>query len=540
MRPNVNKHLNRRLFLRGLGGAAVAAPFLSSLGGRSTLGQAASEVTPRRLIVMFTHHGCLTDRWFPTTAYGTLRANDLMGTSLEALSPHASKLLVPRGIRAMNEWGLTATLGQGNGAHVQTMGSYFTCAPVTPHAPDPSTATFAQRLEAMPIAPSLDHVCARQMSPNGQPLLLRVGGATDSPSTAISYSAAEVPYAGLGSLAEAMASIAGLTPAETFHALRRQNVVDLVKDDLATLRSADMSMSDKRKLEAWAELLHQASAAVATGNCTPELAAALGLSEANIAAHDGTSSDPVATKVTDELDGADLYSNLAVLAAVCDPSRVIVLKYPANHRFSALDIAMDADSLAHRVGSAEIGGSCVENVNEQLETIDRYYAQKFAHLVAQLDAFEEGEGTLLDNTATVWFQEFSDGSAFNLNNMPIIQAGSCGGYFKTGQAVNLHDGEPELHRGNSTAACGAGIDPEDFKSAGTPAEIGNAPINKYYCNLMNAIGVRAGTDGFAEAGGTQEVTHYGIYDDTTDFASGGQNPPRINNPGGFAELRANS
>ena len=44
---------------------------------------------------------------------------------------------------------------------------------------------------------------------------------------------------------------------------------------------------------------------------------------------------------------------------------------------------------------------------------------------------------MLDNTATVWFQEMSDGNSHNLNNMPILQAGSCGGYFKTGAAVNV-------------------------------------------------------------------------------------------------------
>ena len=56
-------------------------------------------------------------------------------------------------------------------------------------------------------------------------------------------------------------------------------------------------------------------------------------------------------------------------------------------------------------------------------------------LVGKLDGFTEGSGTVLDNSATVWFQEMSDGDSHNLNNLPILQAGSCGGYFKTGQAV---------------------------------------------------------------------------------------------------------
>lgn len=77
-------------------------------------------------------------------------------------------------------------------------------------------------------------------------------------------------------------------------------------------------------------------------------------------------------------------------------------------------------------------------------------------------------------------------------------------------------------------------------SAGTPDEYGNAPINKYFCNLMNAIGVQADATGFPAPGGDQEVIRYGMYDRTQDFVGGGTNPPHIHDPGGFVELRANT
>jgi hypothetical protein len=56
--------------------------------------------------------------------------------------------------------------------------------------------------------------------------------------------------------------------------------------------------------------------------------------------------------------------------------------------------------------------------------------------------------------------------------------------------------------------------------------------------LMNALGVKAGPDGFAAPGGAAEVTHFGMYDRTEDFVHGGTNPPKINSPGGFDALRA--
>src|SRR5690606_27692953 len=100
----MKKNLHRRLFLRGLGGAAVAAPFLSSVAERAAKAAGTAVDTPRRLIVMFTHYGCLTNRWFPAVSHGPLSAADYQATTLKHLASFAPKLLMPRGIRAMNEW----------------------------------------------------------------------------------------------------------------------------------------------------------------------------------------------------------------------------------------------------------------------------------------------------------------------------------------------------------------------------------------------------------------------------------------------------
>lgn len=529
----------------------MAAPFLGSVTARVARGQDAPATDPRRLVVMFTHYGCLTDRWFPENSHGPLSAADLAGTSIEALAPHVNKLLMPRGIRAMNEWTFDASLGQGNDPNLQVVGSYFTCVPVYPHTNDPFSFESATKFNAKPTAPSLDHVCAQQLSPGGIPLFMRVGGVSDSTQSCITYSAADQPFAGLGSPTEAFSALTGLfVPGEemspdSYRAVRGASVVDLVKDDLETLERVDMSAADRRKLEAWKQLLHETGGVVGSTGCNETLAGSLGLTEENLGVYGSSAaagSDRVTAQVADNLDGADLFSNIAVLAALCDQNRVIFLKYPANYVYAGLGMTLESHSMANRTGSANMGGTCVEGVNDMIMTIDRYYAEKFAHLVGQLDSIEEGEGTLLDNTAAVWFQEFSDGAAYNLNNMPIIQAGSCGGYFKTGHAVNVDDGSSDLTRGNSSYACeeASRTDGTNIKATGTPVEFANAPINKYYCNLMNAIGVKAGPDGFPMVDGVAEVTHYGMYDDTTDFASGGDNPPKINDPGEFEELRANS
>jgi hypothetical protein len=83
----MTKHLNRRIFLRGLGGAVVAAPFLSSLADRAAKAQSTTATTPKRMIMMATLYGCVTNRFFPKKSHGTLTAEDLANTSLKSLVP---------------------------------------------------------------------------------------------------------------------------------------------------------------------------------------------------------------------------------------------------------------------------------------------------------------------------------------------------------------------------------------------------------------------------------------------------------------------
>ncbi len=212
-------NLNRRLFLRGLGGAVVAAPFLSSVAERAAKAQGVPDAgPPKRLIVMFTHYGCITTKWFPAKSHGTLAAADLTGTTLDVLTPYVDKLLLPRGIRNMNEWNIQMSRGQGNDPHTQVAGSYFSCQPVTPHNDQPVIFNDAKN-NAWPVGPSLDHVCAEQISPGGSPLFMRPAGSSDNGMSSISYSGDDSPdgayvkanrFAGLDSATQIYSDITGL------------------------------------------------------------------------------------------------------------------------------------------------------------------------------------------------------------------------------------------------------------------------------------------------------------------------------------------
>jgi hypothetical protein len=524
--------LNRRRFLYGLGGAVVAAPFLSSLAERAAQAQSAALTTPKRLIVFFTHYGCLTNRWFPAKSHGPLGSADYAALqTLKPLAPHADKLLMVRGVRAMNEWSFQGTLGQTTDPHTQVCGSFFTGHPVTP--PD-------GKFTATPTGRSLDHICAEQVNPAGAaPLFMQIGGVNGNASSTLSVISYDQPnqiFPGVGSPTQIYNNLTnlfgkGAMSPDTYQVVRGKSVIDIVRDDLSSLQRVDMSGSDKQRLADWVDLLHETSGAV-TAECNVDIATQLGVTSETVQAAAGGGLNPDVSK------SAPIMMNLAVLSAICDANRVIFMKMPPNFVFKNLELDGESHGLSHRIGGPGMGGPCLDGVFEMLQKIDSFYAEQFAYLVGKLDSIAEGDKTLLDNTATVWFQEMSDGNSHNLNNLPILQAGGCGGYFKLGQAINVEGGKADLTAGHSEEDCQNGESPfGDLDSVGTPADQGSMPINKYFCNLMNAIGVKAGADGFAAKGGTEEVTHFGKYDDTKLF--NGNEPAQIKSPGAYAELRAN-
>jgi hypothetical protein len=571
----MSKRWSRRQILKGVGGAFVTAPFLSSVWEREAKadGDASASLLPKQLIVMFTHYGCVTNWFFPVLSHGPLAASDLSSTTLAPLVPYIDKLLLPRGIRAMNQWTAnndgTNGLGQGNDPDTQACGSYFTCQPVTPNSNNPFSFDPSTKFNAMPIGSSLDNVMAQQISPDGGPVYMRVGNsggtAGETPQSNVSYilangaapgTAANI-NPGLGNPLQVYSALTGLfqsggsmTPAD-YAMVKGQSILDLVADDLATLERVNMSQADRNKLETWKALLSTTAPQFVGPQCTQANAQALGLTSATADLNQWVSNgslggDVLTASVTSTMDGADIYSAVAVLATLCGLNPVIVLKYPPNYVFSGLGIAGDAGSLSREMRSS--GGSCYPNVLVLLEKIDQYYAQKFTNLVAMLNGVANPDGsTVLDSSAAVWFNQFSDGLAQNLNNLPIVHVGGCGGYFKTGWTINVdpgNPGSPTLTQGNSAPPCndeeagamvsGAG------NATGTDPSLANAPINKYFCNLMNALGVMGGDDGFPATGGVGPVTHFGYSDRTQDFCggAGAVAGATIHNPGEYTEFRA--
>jgi hypothetical protein len=386
------------------------------------------------------------------------------------------------------------------------MGSKLTCALIGDDSNRYATAR------------SLDHEIARQINPAGRdPLVLSVGKVSTSVKLLLSYSAPNTAFPAIVSPAKVYQGLTSTSAAPNAELAQAQalqrSVLDVVRDDLESYRRLDMSAADQRRLSAWADLLRDTERGLPAASCDES---AVGV-DAAAAAAASESSEPADAFTL----GADTMMKLMALSLLCDANRSLVLTFPGNVIFDwdGIEHTHDHDGLAHRTGDFTLGGQCVPGVNAMLAEIDGWYARKFARLVALFDSLPEGDGSVLDNTATMWIQEFSDGSAMNLNNMPLVIAGSAGGYLKQGVAVNV-EGAP-IGPGNSEASCAGGGSESLPVSNGSTG--GNVPINKLYVTLLNALG--------CQAPGGGEVTSFGTLDGFSADAG-------ITNPGELSVLKA--
>lgn len=498
--------MKRRFFLQGIGGAALAAPFLSSLVGRGVFAQP-SGLPVNRFILFFMHNGVNTTRFYPQKEDGALTASDLSPT-LQPLGSLVDQLLIPRGFKSLNEYGR----GQTKDPHNQAMGSKLTCAPI-----DMNGNNYAMGM-------SVDHEMAKQMNPDGSPpLLLSVGQSSTSIKEVISFSApnqayvSEVnPFAVYSKLTRVFgtASPGGTagTPSPTSQAdwrvLGGQSSLDLVRDDLERLKARNMSAADHARVTAWMDLLRTTEVgmmdmgkqmdSIANASCNAEFAKSIGVDDETIkAAGTGASGSksgsfnfniPSANDESMQLSftkGGDMMLNLITLSAICDYNRVMGMVYPGYVIFNwdGISHQYDHHGISHRDGTLDVDNECVPGVMKMIEEIDNWYIGKYAKLCTMLKEIPEGDANILHNSATVFMNELSDGDAHNQNDLPILIAGSIGGKLKQGYAVNVEG--RNIGAGKSETGC---TDTQNT-SGNTRTNGGNLPINKLYCTLMNAFGM---------------------------------------------------
>ena len=90
-------------------------------------------------------------------------------------------------------------------------------------------------------------------------------------------------------------------------------------------------------------------------------------------------------------------------------------------------------------------GASHSDLNEEYERITRYYVSQFAYLTSRLDAMQEGDATVLDNSCLLFINNMWSGSQHDSTKLPLLMAGGLGGTITTGRVIDF-TGRPDEER----------------------------------------------------------------------------------------------
>jgi hypothetical protein len=133
-----------------------------------------------------------------------------------------------------------------------------------------------------------------------------------------------------------------------------------------------------------------------------------------------------------------LMIDILVLGFQTDSTRIVTLKLNNDHsalRFSNLASVEQQghgiDYMIHHLLSHSDG--------EDWLKVNQFFMEQIAYLAGKLDAIQEGERTLLDNTMLMHCSSMMVGALHNNDQLPVIVLGGAGGKLKAGRVLDYSD-----------------------------------------------------------------------------------------------------
>jgi hypothetical protein len=124
-----------------------------------------------------------------------------------------------------------------------------------------------------------------------------------------------------------------------------------------------------------------------------------------------------------------LMCDILLLAFRTDTTRVVTLKLNNDHsslRFPNLKI----DYMIHHLLSHSDGADWLR--------VNQFFTEQLGYLAKKMDAVQEGERTLLDNSMVMFLSSMMTGNHDN-QQLPVVVLGSGGGQIKTGRVLDYLD-----------------------------------------------------------------------------------------------------
>jgi len=388
----------RRSFLKLLGGAGAAGAAASLF---PWLRASAADEPPKRLILFFTPHGTIWDQWRPTggeTDFG-------LSYILAPLASHRDDLVIVDGLEVPAPYSHRVP-------HTYDMPMLWTGSPI-----DTTSSEFERMDHGVTFGwntgVSIDQTVASRLAPmTPHPTIelgVRAGGM--HPSARMIYTGPSMPKSPLDRPSDAwMHLFSGFgDPDAEAAARRRTSVLDTVLEDLNDV-SRTQSGRDRERLDAHATSLRELEMSIASGagTCTPpEAPTNLGL----------------------EFD-IDAQSDLIVAALACGQTNIASMQVRVADNDNSLYPWLGLTTGGHHTASHDSSPAASATRTE----VYRWYAGRFNHLLNQLAAIPEGDGTsLLDNTMVIWGSEIGIGWTHDISNVPFVVAGGGARGVRTGR-----------------------------------------------------------------------------------------------------------
>jgi hypothetical protein len=416
---------SRRNLLRGSLAATATLPLLDA---QRATGQDAAP--PIRLVVFATPNGTRNSLFWPTGTETNFQLNQFT----KPLAAYQKKLTFLKGIRlndSLQNGALGGTLGS---EHARGTAGMLTGRPLNSGT---QFKSFGNTTSGWGSGQSLDQYLAQQLNPatTFKSLQLGVHVRDTEVRARISYSAANQPVPPREDPKDVFKVLFGgatsATPGMSDPALerlwaQRKSVFDLNRAEINRVMQL-VGKDDRSKLEAHLTAMREVEQRLVG---TPGAGAG--------PAPGSTCSPPTLAEVdlaVDEqyLTAGQQQMDLAAAALACDQTRILTFQWSyseSEHLFSFLGYSGNHHVISHDFSQS---GANYEAYNG----IQTWYAERLAYFLGKLDSYQEGNGTLLDNTLLLWATEIGESTQHDLTMMPYVLAGSAGGRIKPGRLLDF-------------------------------------------------------------------------------------------------------
>lgn len=392
--------ISRRTTLRGLG-VSVALPWMESLAvwGQETPSSKSSHEAPTRMAILFSGCGFHRHEWWAKGDGSDME----LGKVLHPLNDFRDRMVFIKGL-------YNAEALKGN-IHSSQTGNLLSGAPLSAGG-------------IIRSGTSVDQIVAQRIGQQTKLPSLVLGCEKANPSVHKNYSM-------LYSSHISWSSPTTPTPLEVYPALAfdqlfkdrlqkgDQSVLDAVLDDARDFRRG-ISRMDQQKLDEYLNSVREVEQRIERAGRRGELQGwRPTLSGPNMPRpKDGYPQDIV--------EHMRLMCDILVLAFQTDTTRVCTLKLNNDHgtlRFPHLGV----DYMIHHLLSHS-------DTDDWLK-VNQFFLEQMAYVARRMDAIQEGERTLLDNSMLMLCSSMINGH-HDASQLPVVMLGSAGGQIEGGQNLD--------------------------------------------------------------------------------------------------------